>query len=572
MRETLSVLLGASYRVFTIPVAELLGGGTLEADLVIAPSSVRDSPLLPPGTYLWLGDSDSAKEDVLPRRFRPAALRRWVARALAPSEDLEFTPPPIDWRLSEPFLDPDSLRIVARALRGKLSLHISGEAGSGKEVLARAVHQQRGGTLLLCDQTTAAPSAADLRIEKTTIIALDIDRWPRGVQREFAATLATKAAREVKVVSTATRDLAELVEDGDLSTEFFYRLSHLSLTLRPLRDRTDEVPQIAQVLARHICDQLQISNPSFTPEALSRLSNYLWFGNIAELESVLTRTLVLNQGHRIDASDLYFDSSAEPSPENQRIPVPTAAKPHFADEAGEDHSTAVADRPPTLRGLDILIHELAHELKNPLVTIKTFAQHSERLVADKSSDEARFARLTNEAVDDVDRVLENLLTFARMSDPNPQSIRLDALLKPLFANKPARGPAIDYNAPPALTVAVDPEQTTYAIENLIRAVGRAIETDQAMAATYYPPNGLLCQLPPGTRGATDQLSALADDECDDYTMSLGIAIAHTVLRRNGVELSICNNGEPKSVMLRFPVVENEEAVANEYGNTTSIDR
>ncbi len=559
MRETLSVLLGGQYEVFAIPVAELLGGGGPQADLVVAPSHLRDSNLLPAGNYLWLGDGDSADEEVLPRRFRPAALRRWVSDALTPQESSAVTPP-LDWRLSAPFLETDALKVVARALRGKLSLHIRGESGSGRESLARAIYDQRGGALIVCDATaTQLPGAADLRALKTTVLALDVDRWTAAAQRHLAAVLATPASRDVKVVSTASADLAELLDSDALRGDFYYPLTHLVLHLRPLRERGAEIVEIAQALTRQICRRMMRSEPSFTDAATQRLCNYLWFGNLAELESVLTRTLALCDEQQIDAGDLCFDGTvAPPARVADTRPAQIAA------------SSPVQPPPLATSGLSSLIHELAHELKNPLVTIKTFAQYCERKLVEDDADAASFAQLTNRAVDDLDRVLENLLAFARMRNPNRQPVRLVEILAPLAAQH-QRGLSIEQTAPPESLVSVDPDQVAYAIDNLLHAVGRIAAPDQPIAARFTPPGSLSFELPSGSRSIGEELAELNDEEGDGGSVSLGLAIAGTVLERNGVVMTASMKEDPKSVTIRFPV-EDEEAVARNDGDTTSIDR
>lgn len=549
MRETLCVLLAGAHHVHAVSAADLGAAQFPPCDLTIAAESLQNSSLLPPAARLWLGgDPDRGG---LSRRFTPTELRRRVTEALR-AEPVEVATARSDWRLRSPFLDLPAQAVVDRACATSLALHIAGEPGSGKHAVARAIHQRGGGPFHVCDADKPAPAPEEIRSRPATLLAIGVERWPSESQRSLAEFLASPAARNLRVISTATEDLAELLDRRLFLPDLYYRLTLLEVRLRPLRERPGEVPTIAAALADEISDRLGRARPTFTDAALQRLSRYLWFGNLAEMEAVLTRTLALAEQTVIDAGDFLFDGSAI---------APTVA-------AG-DPAITVANgvAPQAVSGnLNLLIHELAHEFKNPLVTIKTFTQHCQHTLLQAEPDEMRFAEMTDRAVDQMDRTLENLLAFTRMPRPQPRDVPLHSLLGNLTANG-----SNDLRGAP-VTVRVDPEQTSYALDNLGRALARGLPADQPLRLRFAPPETLLCEVPPGFESTNDTLNKLVGDGEAASEMPLGIAIASAVLERNGAELRLERDGDTTTAMIRFPVVVNEEEGQKRNGTSQSIDR
>src|SRR5207244_169337 len=143
-------------------------------------------------------------------------------------------------------------------------------------------------------------------------------------------------------------------------------------------------------------EALLAAPPRRAADALDRLVAHAWPGDLAELEAVLARALLL-AGGVVEAA--HLDLAAEP-------PAAVAAAP----------ATAPGDA-----ALEYLLAELAHELRNPLVTIKTFADHLPALLEDAEL-RARFATLTSEAIERMDGLLENVLAFARLGAPRREAV------------------------------------------------------------------------------------------------------------------------------------------------------
>lgn len=558
MRETLCVLLSGSYDVHAISVEQLDAGIPPPCDLTIAPDTLRASSRLPASARIWLGANSQLGG--LSRRFKPTELRRQVAEALrdeaaGEAADLRHD----DWHLLPPFLDAAAQAIVDRACATGLALHIAGEPGSGKHAVARAIHQRRGGAFHICDADKPALLPEEIGTRPATLLAIGIERWPAESQRALSAVLASPQARNLRIISTATEDLAAMVDQRLFQPHLFYQLTLLEVRLRPLRERPDEVPALAITLAADIAKRLARPTPIFTDAALQRLSRYLWFGNLAELEAVLMRTVALTASRSIDAADIRFDGTA----------APPAATSSSSSESVPD---AAASRAAS-GNLNLLIHELAHEFKNPLVTIKTFTQHCQRSLLETESDEMRFAEMTDRAVDQMDQTLENLLVFTRLSRPDPQPVSLQTVLEPLRNN----GFRVHLDSVPEspLMVHLDAAQTSYALDNLLRSLARGLPPDGSIRLRFAPPDALLCELPAGFATASDKLYDIvgADADATATEMPLGMAIASAVLERNGAQLRWIREGDMRTAMIRFPMVESvEEAEANRNGTSQNIDR
>jgi len=574
LRETIAVLLGSRYRVETAELSELGDLDPAAFDVTIAPLVLRSKSDLPRANYVWIGGPTQSGVGILPRRFTPSGLRRAVATALeAPRQSAQQEA--ASWRFDTPFLDAAAADVMRRATGSGLALHIRGEAGSGKHTFARSVHAAQGaGPLLLCDADHSPPAPEEVETG-ATLLAVGVDRWSAAAQRQLDALLATTAAR---VISTATEDLGELVDAGSFDTDLFYRLCLLRVHLVPLRDRSEDIPAIARALANEIATRLGRPHPTLTSAALERLSHYLWFGNLSELEAVLTRSIALAAAPTLEAGDILFDGDrlSHSAPVAATDSTGATANEHAPPQIEEPEAAAPQPAEPPVAaareelagkaaGLDQIIHELAHEFKNPLVTIKTFAQHCEHTMP-AGSDDSNFAKMTGDAIKRIDRTLENLLEFTRMATPAIETVPLEAILEPIFGPKRNGSgvPApVDYVPPPPVFVRVDKRQTIYAISNLMKALTRGTITHQPISVSFLPPDALLCQLPFVGSSISEKLADLGGG--DDPDTSIGVAIATTVLERNGAELSISKNSSPKTVMIRFPMVENEEAVANRNG-------
>lgn len=567
VRETVGILLGNDYEVHASRVDDFLaaaGRGPVPHLVIAAPSVFTAHPQqLPSGVpVLWIGDGavPALGTAALSPRFSPRELRRRVAELLGGAPVAEHAPPPPrrDPRLDEPFLPAAAARTVQYALTTDLPLHLVGESGTGKRFLAKTLHVARGkGPFLALPGayfdpavlTTAGGPGGTLFIDRVDQLDAPSQQLLLGAL-DPSGLVRTDDGKRLRLLTASTADLEAAVDEDRFSAALFYRLTVLRAYLPPLRERSADIPALARLIGGELGQLLGRPHVEFTAGALERLGNYLWFGNLAELEAVLARTIALAPQATIDADALLFDSA--------RLEAPPAA----VASPRRDGATLGG------RSLDLIINELAHEFKNPLVTIKTFAHHLRRALP-KGGEDDQVARLTGEAVQQIDQTLENLLEFTRMETPVPQSVPLSAVLGPVFAEFArvlANGPATDQTTLPRVAVRGDPQQLAYALTNLLRSLTRDLPPKSRLTVRYIAPTTIAIVLPDGAEPFGNHLATLLDRPPDGSpAIPLGVAIANAVLERNGATVAVADD-TPSTIIVRFTAADEEAVVA---GNGTS---
>jgi len=208
---------------------------------------------------------------------------------------------------------------------------VCGETGTGKEVVARAIHylSSRAGRAFIPVNCGAIPAelvenelfghergaftgAGAPRpglVEEAdggTLLLDEVDSLPAAAQVKLLRFLQEKEYRrlgspqlrhtDVRVIAATNADVETAVETGKLRRDLYYRLNVVPLHLPPLRDRREDVPLLARhFLARH-ARKLEATATDFTEGAMSALLDHSWPGNVRELEHVVERSLVLAQG------------------------------------------------------------------------------------------------------------------------------------------------------------------------------------------------------------------------------------------------------------------------------------
>ena len=569
IRETVSILLGSDYEIQAFSLNEYLSvgpSGRAQPSLIIAGTTGRipaTTGMFPPDVpVLWLLDvphpSSSpapATAETLPRRFSPFELRRRVDELLA-------QPPPLGpadharQRLRPPYVPKEAARVIAEALANDLPFLLCGEPGTGKRSVARALHTVRGGGAFLAVRGDAfcAHSLSAEPARHGTVFIDGVDRLTDEGQLRLLTCLQpngmllTPDGVRMRLVTTAENQLVEAMERRQFSPELYYRLTVLKAQLHPLRGRAEDIPALAQALAKELAFWLGIPTVTFTAAALERLSKYLWFGNLAELEAVLARTLSLNRRAVVDASDLLFETT--------RLP---ASPGGAVSDAGSP-----LPRPELTRQiLDMIINELAHEFKNPLVTIKTFAERLRRILHD-GADEEHFARLTGDAVDRMDHVLENLLQFTRFGAPVPEVVSPESLLGAALEDVPqlCAFPAgrIEFEVSQSTPIFVDTAQATYALTNLLQPLTRGLDSRGTVRIRCAAPGEIVIGISMPGMPLGGQLATMLDSaDRVETPLPLGVAIAQALIERNGGTLAFEPANQPTTVVVRFPVAEQEEA-------------
>ncbi|MBL4846534.1 MAG: sigma-54-dependent Fis family transcriptional regulator [Planctomycetes bacterium] len=242
---------------------------------------------------------------------------------------------------------------------------IRGETGTGKELVARAIHyaSPRADKALVKLNCAALPeglleselfghekgsfTGADRRrlgrfelADGGTLFLDEIGDVSQAMQakllrvlqeREFERVGGTETIKvDVRVVAATHCALEEMVQKGEFREDLYFRLNVFPIQIPPLRRRKEDIPELARFfLKRHAAEAGRFQLEDFAADAIARLASYPWPGNVRELENVIERAVILcTEGSRIHADDLRFLdlgarrslSDREPVPEDGSLP------------------------------------------------------------------------------------------------------------------------------------------------------------------------------------------------------------------------------------------------------------
>jgi len=454
-------------------------------------------------------------------------------------------------RLAEPYVSAETAHIALRAIDNQLPVFLCGEAGTGKRTLARALHEcGAGGSFLDCPARSFAddPLLPPPKSDGGTLYLDRIELLTDPGQDRLASLLDSSGrivlpgGPRLRLISASECPLDKLVDENRFPTGLYYRVTVLPFRLLPLHQRPADIPALAEASASDLCRSLGLPPTSFTPAALESLTAHPWYGNLAELESVLARTIALRRLSVLDAGDLLFEGTAG----LQTTPT--------APQKAKFHPKALSG--PTL---ELILNELAHELRNPMVTVKTFAQLAERLL-NGQTDHSEMVRLTGEAIDRMDEVLENLLAFARFGEPRLEPVPLATLvaeptaeLRRLLAEHENN---LASEKPPSITVLADAEQSAYALSSLFTTFARDLAKGSTLSLRYAEPATITLHVPPENQRPESKLAGMiCSQDAAAPALPLGVAIAQSLVERNGGEVLLDRAEGTATVTIRFAPAE-----------------
>ena len=234
----------------------------------------------------------------------------------------------------------DLKRQARRAAQSSSPVLLLGETGTGKELLAHAIHasspRAKGPlvsvniaavpeTLLEAEFFGVAPGAytgADRKgrdgkfklADGGTLFLDEIGDMPLGLQAKLLRALQEGEMEplgsnrllpfDARVIAATSRDLAQLVQTGQFREDLFYRLNVLPLRLPPLRERAADVPALIEVLAEELALRSDLPHPEFSAQAMALLSAQHWRGNVRELRNVIEQLLLRSDTGLLDAPEV----------------------------------------------------------------------------------------------------------------------------------------------------------------------------------------------------------------------------------------------------------------------------
>jgi two-component system, NtrC family, response regulator PilR len=235
--------------------------------------------------------------------------------------------------------------MIGRVARSQAPVHIFGESGTGKELVAKLIHEsgprrdnpfvpvncgaiptelmeselfghKRGSfTGAVSDKKGLIQSA-----EGGTLFLDEIADLPLHMQVKLLRVIQEKAVRpvgeqlevaiDVRILSATHKNLAQLVAEGKFREDLFYRVNVIELRVPSLRERPEDVPELAEAVLRRLGRRMKTTPPMMGKDALAALERYAFPGNVRELENILERAITLTAGGEISAADIQLRSPA----------------------------------------------------------------------------------------------------------------------------------------------------------------------------------------------------------------------------------------------------------------------
>ncbi len=257
---------------------------------------------------------------------------------------------------------------ISRAAPTAATVLIRGESGSGKELVARAIHNSSNRkaapfVTLNCAALTESLLESELfghergaytgatekmigkfeAADRGTIFLDEIGEMPHSTQSKFLRVLEghpferlggnNQIKVDVRVVAATNRPLELAVKEGSFRKDLFYRLQVVEIRVPPLRDRLADVPVLADHFLKRFARETGRHIKDFTPEAKLKLQNYAWPGNVRELRNVIERAVALHDKPTLDAPDLWL-TSLDPSSSGSHVAL---FKPLTLEEMEKRH-------------------------------------------------------------------------------------------------------------------------------------------------------------------------------------------------------------------------------------------
>jgi len=230
-------------------------------------------------------------------------------------------------------------KAIGRVAQTDATVLIRGESGTGKELVARAIYQHslRADKPFLVINCVAIPEtlleselfgyekgaftgAASRRVGKIqqahggTILLDEIGDMPFSIQAKILRLLQEKhierlGGREaipvdVRIVAATNRDLEAGLTEGRFREDLYYRLKVVTLWIPPLRDRTEDIPLLADYFLSRFAKEMEIDNPGIEKDAKTLLKNHPWQGNVRELSNTIQKALIFSRGSPISMADI----------------------------------------------------------------------------------------------------------------------------------------------------------------------------------------------------------------------------------------------------------------------------
>ena len=255
---------------------------------------------------------------------------------------------------------------ISRLARSQAPVHIHGESGSGKEVVARLIHNngpRATGAFVAVNCGAIPPELMESELfghvkgsftgasqdkeglfqaaSGGTLFLDEVADLPLAMQVKLLRAIQEKTVRpvgaseeqhtDIRLLSATHKDLANEVEIGNFRQDLYYRINVIDVRVPSLRERLEDVPALTKNILTRIGTEHGTAEARLENSAVNALNNYTFPGNVRELENILERALALSEGDSITAHDLQFSSAT--------IRDPASSQDENTERSNKAHET-----------------------------------------------------------------------------------------------------------------------------------------------------------------------------------------------------------------------------------------
>lgn len=326
--EELPVVLFTAYADIDLAVRALKAGA---ADFIVKPWD--NAKLL--ATLQSAFSLRQSRKEVKKLREKQSVLNRDIQK----KEDICWGQSPAMQRL---------LTMIKKVAVTDANVLITGENGTGKELIAKMIHRyspRAAETLISVDMGAVTETLfeselfghvkgafTDAKVDRAgkfeaadggSLFLDEIGNLSYPLQAKLLSALQTRHITrvgsnksipvDIRLISATNKNLFKSVKEGEFREDLLYRINTIHLEVPPLRERREDVPQLAEFFLRRLAKKYNKGNLKFSEKALRKLENYVWPGNVRELEHAIEKAVILSDNEELQPADFYMRTPDETS-------------------------------------------------------------------------------------------------------------------------------------------------------------------------------------------------------------------------------------------------------------------